>query len=224
GEFIAVMDSDDVAMPDRLARQVAFLRQHPDVVCVGGANNWIDEAGRLLVTQIEPQGDANIQDWLLKGRTCINHPSAMMRRQAVLHVGGYDESFAQAEDLDLFLKLGELGKLENLPDVVLSYRQHDRSISGAKQRQDIAYRRLACERAWQRRGIAGTFEITQPWRPIDRSSRQQYLLHYGWRFFNTGQRWAAIVYGWRAVVAMPHKLDSWKLLICALIKPLPKPS
>ncbi len=221
GEFIAVMDSDDVAVPDRLARQVEYLRQHPDVVCVGGATDWIDEAGRLLITRLEPQTDAEIQAWLLKGRTCINHPSAMMRRHVVMQVGGYDESLPQAEDLDLFLKLGELGKLMNLPDVVLCYRQHDRSISGARQQQDIAYRRLACERAWQRRGITGRFEIDKPWRPHDRPSRQQYLLRYGWWFFNTGQRWGAIVYGWRAVLAQPHKLDSWKLLICALVKPLP---
>jgi len=221
GELIAVMDADDVAMGDRLARQVEFLRQHPEVVCVGGAYDWIDEAGRVLIHRIEPIDDSEIQQWLLQGRTCLHQPTAMMRRAAVIQVGGYDESLPQAEDLDLFLKLGEIGKLANLSDTVLHYRQHDRSISKVKQFQAIALLTQVCQRAWQRRGMEARVLDLQPWMPCDRPSRQQYFLRYGWWFFNTRQRWAAIVYGWRAVLALPNKLDSWKLLLCGLVKPFP---
>ena len=42
------MDGDDVAMPDRFARQVEFLRTHKEVVCVGSSVNWIDPQGRYL--------------------------------------------------------------------------------------------------------------------------------------------------------------------------------
>ncbi len=223
GEFLAVMDSDDIASSHRLAWQVEFLRQHPEVVCVGGAQDWIDEAGRLLRHQQEAQEDAEIQQQLLSGRVAINHPAAMFRRAAVLRVGGYDESFAQAEDLDLFLKLGEIGALANLSKTVVQYRQHTRSISGSKQLEQVEFRRIAAEQAWTRRGIKGAFTAIGAWRPYDRPSLHAYLLFYGWQFFNQGKRFAAISYGWRSVTTQPMDLEGWRLFVCALIKRLPEP-
>jgi hypothetical protein len=218
------MDSDDVAMPDRFALQVDFLQRHPEVLCVGGAHEFIDDAGRLLFHNIEPLDDATIQQRALQGYTPINHPSAMIQRQAMLDVGGYDTSLAQAEDLDLFLKLGEIGKLANLPRTVLKYRQHSKSVSGYKQREQIRLKQIACERAYQRRGIQGEFLATQPWRPVGRVDLNRYLLKYGWQFYGTGQRWAALVYGVKAVCAVPVRFEGWKLVICALIKPRRRPA
>lgn len=222
GEFIAVMDSDDVAMRDRLAHQVDFLRTHPQVVCVGGYQDWIDEAGRVLKHHWEPETNDEIQQYLLWGWTCINHPSAMMRRSAVMQVGGYDNSLALGEDLDLWFRLGEMGELANLPETVLHYRQHGRSISEARQKEQLQYIRQVCERAWQRRGITGEFRADRPWRPYDRLSRHEYLLNYGWSFFNRGQRWSAVTYGWRAICTLPARIEGWKLLVCSLVKRLPE--
>lgn len=222
GEFIARMDADDVALPDRFARQVEFLRAHPEVVCVGGAQDWIDEAGRVLFHCDVQETDAEIQQLALTGQTPINHPSALIRRAAMLQVGGYDVELHPAEDLDLWLKLGEVGGLANLKDTVTLYRQHTHSESERHQTKQLHQKRLACERAWQRRGIRAQFEATEPWRPTDRPSRHRFLLRYGWQFFNTGQRLAAITYGIKAIQALPLAVDGWKLLVCALIKPLPE--
>jgi len=222
GELIAVMDADDVAFPDRFALQVAFLQRHPEVLCVGGAHEFVDEAGRLLFRKQDPLEDATIQPLALRGETPINHPSAMMRRAAVLQVGGYDSSLAPAEDLDLFLKLGEIGKLANLPETVLQYRQHSQSASERKQLEQNRFKQIACERAWQRRGIAGEFTAMQPWRPVDKPSLHAFWLEYGWKFFVTGQRSAAIAYGIKAVRTLPLEIEGWKLLLSALIKPLPR--
>jgi glycosyltransferase involved in cell wall biosynthesis len=221
-ELIAVMDSDDVAFPDRLKQQVEFLQRHPEIVCVGSFQDWIDEAGRLLFNHTEPESNDAIQPLLLGGRTCISNPSAMMRRQALVQIGGYDESLPQVEDLDVFLKLGEIGQLANLPETLLQYRQHLRSISAANQMREIDLRRQVCEAAWRRRGITGQLLETSPNRPYDRSSRHAYLMQYGWRFFLDRQRMAAVIYGWRAVSTLPLKLEGWKLLLSALVKPLPK--
>jgi glycosyltransferase involved in cell wall biosynthesis len=224
GEFIAVMDGDDLALADRLLHQVEFLQQHPEVVCVGGNYDFIDEAGRVLMHHQTATTDAEIQQLALTGNTPINHPSAMMRRSAMLQVGGYDETLSTSSDLDLFLKLGEIGQLANLPETVLGYRQHDRAISELKQLEQTANRRKACEQAWQRRGITGEFTATAAWRPFDRPSRHEFMLRYGWHFFNQGERFAAILYGWRSIQALPLAIDGWKLLACALIKPLPQPT
>ncbi len=224
-DLIARMDADDVALPDRFARQVEFLQAHPEVVCVGGAQDWIDEAGRFLIHHAEVEQDAEIQPLILTGQIPINHPSVLMRRAAVVQVGGYDASTYPAEDLDLWLRLGEVGALANLRETVLKYRQHERSISELKQIEQIQQRRQVCERAWQRRGISGQYQFqeTEPWRPIDRPSRCRFMTLYGWWFFNRGERDAAIVYSLKAIRALPFALEGWKLLGCSLVKPLPQP-
>jgi glycosyltransferase involved in cell wall biosynthesis len=91
GEFVAVMDADDIALPDRLARQVEFLQQHPEVVCVGGSYQLIDEAGRLVLDRFAlPKADAEVQAQLLAGFGGMHHPCLLIRsiarsrREAVL--------------------------------------------------------------------------------------------------------------------------------------------
>ncbi len=222
GEFIAVMDSDDIALPDRLALQVAFLQQNPEVVCVSGAFEIIDDRGRFLTRLELPEHDDEIQRLALAGHCSIWHPCAMFRREAALKVGGYEESMPSSHDLDLWLKLGEVGKLANLKTPLLKYRLHMNSIS---ERLGLAQRdegREACERAWKRRGIEGKFEAEEPWRPLDtRQSRFQFMLQYGWWAFNSGQRQTAIIYGTRAILALPFRVEGWKLLACAAVKPMP---
>src|SRR5438876_37881 len=83
GEFLARMDADDIALPDRLEIQVRFMREHPDVVLLGGAYELIDGAGRFLTKMIPPLDDATLQEHALSGRTPICHPLAMMRREVV---------------------------------------------------------------------------------------------------------------------------------------------
>ena len=114
GKYLARMDCDDVALPDRFAKQVELLDANPDVVCTGGYFQLIDGAGRLLTTLRPPTDDAEIQATLLKGHNAICHPSAMIRRTAMEKVGGYDTRFKTSQDLDLWLRLGEVGKLANV--------------------------------------------------------------------------------------------------------------
>jgi hypothetical protein len=147
----------------------------------------------------------------------------MMRREAVTRVGGYDPYFKTTQDLDLWLRLGEVGRLGNVPEVVLKFRQHGGSISETKREEQRRFGREACERAWKRRGITGgTFEADEPWRPgRDRRSRHQFALRYGWWGFNSGARNTALAYGLKAVGLAPWDVSGWKLLAAAAIKPMP---
>lgn len=221
-EYIARMDADDIALPERFSRQIDFLQQQPDVVCAGGAHELIDQKGRLLTCLELPLSNEEIQRSALAGHGSICHPCAMIRRSALLAIGGYDETLVPAEDLDLWLKLGELGQLANLKQTVLKYRLHLNSASEKAcglQRQQA---RKACERAWKRRGIAGRFEATESWRPgKDGRSRHVFMLQYGWWAFNSGQRQTAILYGMKAIQTQFLQSAGWKLLACALFKPLP---
>src|SRR2546423_1122596 len=217
GEFIARMDADDVAAPDRLQIQVEYLRAHPDVSLLGGAYELIDDAGRILTTIVPPSDDATLQEHALSGRTPICHPLAMMRRDAVEKVGGYDEEFSVAQDLDLWLKLGEIGKLACVPEVLLYYRQHEDSVSEKKQALQVRNMKLACERAYARREISREFKGDAGWRPTSgRHSRHEYALRYGWWALKSAQRKTAVVYGMKAIGAIPWNAGGWKLMYCAI--------
>lgn len=219
GDLIARMDSDDLATPDRLAKQVAFMDAHPDVVLLGGAYALIDEAGRRLHVMRPPTDDAALQEDCLSGRTPICHPLAMFRREAALRVGGYDESFKVAQDLDLWLRLGEVGKLACLPDVILSYRMHAGSVSERKQQLQIDTMRRACESAYARRGVTREFLGGGGWRAQDaKASKLAQTLQYGWWAWHLGEARTAMVYGWRAIKTKPIAAEGWKLLACGALK------
>ncbi len=218
--FIARMDADDIALPHRLRVQADFLAAHPEVVCAGGGIDVIDEKGRRITRIPVAQGNARIQELALQGKTPICHPTAVMRKEAVLAAGAYDPDMMLAEDLDLWLRLGEQGELANVPETVLQYRLHPASVSEAAGSRQIDRMRLACARACERRGVASSFEADAPWRPgEDRLSKHRFALKYGWWAFNSGERHTARAYGGKAIAARPFSMEGWRLLVCALVKP-----
>ncbi len=224
GELLAVMDADDVALPDRLQRQVDFLHHHPNCVWLGGAFTLIDERDRILTTIRMAEDNETIQRILLEGHTSFLHSSAMIRKSALRQVNGYDERFKTGSDLDLWLKLTEIGEVSNLPEVVVKYRIHTQSISSDQQASQWQNAQLIFDAACQRRGLSYRIPATGcRFRPTaDRASQLDYMLKYGWWAFNSAQRWTALFYGWRALMLSPLTLAAWKLLICSLSKPLPQ--
>ncbi len=222
GEFIARMDADDISMPHRFALQIERLRHDDEIVLVGGAYELIDSGGRLLRRMYPPLDNETIQQQMLAGTPPINQPLAMIRKSAIERVGMYNPEFEASEDLDLFLRLGEVGKIVCLPQVLQQYRIHSRSISEQKQMTQLEGMRLACERAWRRRGIEGKFLGEKPWRPVAGViSTHQFMLRYGWWAFNSGERRTAAIYGLKAVMQRPLASSGWRLLACAAMKRLP---
>jgi hypothetical protein len=218
GDLIARMDADDVALPERFARQVEFLRSHPEVDLVGGAQEHISAKGYHLFAYHEPLEHQEIQESALAGICPICHPSVMMRRNAVLAVGGYREELMPAEDFDLWLRMGERGLLANLPEVLTRYRVHESSVSASLQQRQISHMQAAVDGACDRRGIPRRELKTKPWRPVNRTSQHQFLMHHGWAGFHRGDRPAAVHFGLRAVSLVPWRKASWVLLACAILK------
>jgi hypothetical protein len=156
---------------------------------------------------------------MLSGRNPLCHPLTMMRRDAVERVGGYGTDLPAAEDLDLWLKLGEIGEVACLSDVLLEYRMHNHSISEAHQAKQIENMRRACERACARRNVPCEFKGNDPWRPLaSRQSRHHFALRYGWWAFKNHQRRTAMIYGTKAIGIKPWNSDGWRLLACAVAK------
>jgi glycosyltransferase involved in cell wall biosynthesis len=221
GDLIAQMDADDIALYERFARQVEFLRNHPEVDVVGGVQEYIDSKGYHLTVSREPEGHDEMQERALSGVCPIYHPSVMMRRKAVLAVGGYQVEMMPVEDLDLWLRMGERGRLANLPDVITRYRLHDSSVSALLQLRQLSLWQAAVDGACDRRGIPRRQLKIEPWRPVTRRSKHQCVMSYGWVGFHRGDRPAAVHFGLRAVRLMPWRTESWLLLAYSLLKMKP---
>ena len=128
-EFIARMDADDVAMPERFALQHARMVKEPELAVLGSLIRWMDRAGNIIELADQPLTPKAIARCLEQGCP-VAHPSVMMRRGAVLQVGGYRKAFPHAEDYDLWLRMSDLGyAIANLPQPLLNYREHDANVS-----------------------------------------------------------------------------------------------
>jgi glycosyltransferase involved in cell wall biosynthesis len=126
--LVAWMDSDDVSFPGRLSRQAERLDADPSLVCIGGAVLEIDADGNPISRTSYPT-DPRYQELGpgLAGGTSF--PTTMMRRDAAIGCGGFREPFRMGEDFDLLLRLSERGRMANLDEVMIGYRQHVTSTS-----------------------------------------------------------------------------------------------
>jgi glycosyltransferase involved in cell wall biosynthesis len=162
GEFIAVMDSDDIAYPERFDYQINFFRENPESVMVGSQVMLIDPEGRDLGLKPDiPLTHKAINKKLLDGLWGVIHPSVIMRKDAVDELGGYRERFRSCADHDLYLRLSEIGKIANMPEVLLSYRQHYSSmtINTSDQQHNLYYIK---REARERRGLSSEQDETVP--------------------------------------------------------------
>lgn len=129
GNWIARMDADDIAEPERLAVQTAALAQSPDIVLVGSAFTIIDEDGTLCGEQQVTTDNPALQANLLE-QNPFCHPSVMIRTDALRDIGGYRSIGGMfAQDYDLWLRLAECGEVINVPMPLLRYRIHPTQTS-----------------------------------------------------------------------------------------------
>lgn len=141
GEFIARMDADDVCQPNRLELQVRYLRQHPEVGLVGGQICRLGAQSRGLKSHL-PTDHPTIRGMLQRNHHAMCNPTVMFRKSLYERIGGYWPHNI-AEDWDLFLRIGEIAELANLPDVLLHYRFHTSSINGRRIVQAQLYNEFA---------------------------------------------------------------------------------
>ena len=104
--LVARMDADDVAAPERLARQMELLASRPEVALVGTGWRVVAAEGVVRRVVLPPETDAGIRVGMAE-RNVLAHPTVMFRRDAVLGAGGYRAAFLLAEDYDLWLRLLE---------------------------------------------------------------------------------------------------------------------
>lgn len=217
--YLARFDADDVNLPDRLKRQAAHLDQHPDTGVVGCWSTIMDQAGRRIVPNRMALTHEEIDDRNLRGLCSICHPAVMMRRDLVDRVGGYNVACDSAEDLDLWLRMAEICRIENMPFIGLHYRMHLNSVSDRKKEQQLTSASHACASARQRRGIDVPFDYF-PWRPSDAvENPAETYMRYAWQAWKNGYREGWRHYALQSVKVAPWKVAAWKVLLAGLRHP-----
>ncbi len=168
-EYVARMDADDICEPHRLEKQMAFLRDHSDVVMLGTGIDFI--VGNRIVEGFRPSTEhSEIRRRLFQRRPGINHPTLVVKRDAWAGVGGY--RFAGAgEDLDFCLRVSDFGRVANDPEALYHYRLREESLTfktGAETIRGYTFA-VACAKARERGTVEPDLEqFREAWlrRPI----------------------------------------------------------
>lgn len=124
GEYIAVMDADDISDKKRLSRQVDYLDQHQDTVILGSNISIMDSTSVVYGERHYTENDQEIRKEI-GWRSPFAHPTIMMRQSTLEQTNGYDEGLLQAPDYDLWFRLLRFGSGHNLQEKLLIYRVHD---------------------------------------------------------------------------------------------------
>jgi glycosyltransferase involved in cell wall biosynthesis len=212
--YIARMDADDISYSERLFKQVNFLKGHPEYVVIGSKVQLIDQDGDPLTLFSLETTHQRIDFAHLQGKGgAIAHPATMFRKDSFNSVGQYRSAFIHAEDLDLWLRMAEVGKLGNLPDLLLDYRQHSQSVGHKYRTEQIDSANKAIKEAYERRGIFNTdFRIAE----ILVTNQNQLFLKWGWWALNAGNIQTARKYAIKSFVKAPFSLETLKLCACVI--------
>ncbi|WKV13426.1 glycosyltransferase family 2 protein [Marivirga harenae] len=131
GEYIARMDSDDISMPDRLQVQLDYLNKNSGIIICGTESISIDENGRSLgwPKRLTEPSDLFFISFFINP---LAHPTVMYSKEAIIKLGGYNPKKLPSEDYDLWTRAILVGKLGNIDQPLLKYRQHNQSITARK--------------------------------------------------------------------------------------------
>lgn len=131
GKYIARMDADDWSYPDRLEKQYKFMEENPEIVISGGSIEICDINLKTLNKRGYNLTDRAIRKKLFR-YSPFCHPATIFRTAAVREAGGYAGQLYDAEDYELYFKLGLHGNFGNLPDTLLKLRTRAGSVSQSR--------------------------------------------------------------------------------------------
>ncbi|MFM0065789.1 glycosyltransferase [Paraburkholderia aspalathi] len=135
--YAARIDAGDRSVPLRLAKQRVFMELHPQVAGLGMWTQVVTREGKPLFL-LTPPAEPNEIRRLRFFRSCLAHPSMMLRVDAVRAVGNYRAAYPSAEDLDLFVRLMARYDCANLPELGLYYELNEGGISATKRRRQVS--------------------------------------------------------------------------------------
>lgn len=135
GEYIARIDDDDFwCHKDKLKMQVEFLDENPEYVVVGGGVILVDENGTELFRYLKKETDEEIRRFALYSNP-FTHATVMFRKETAMKLGGY-RIMKHVEDMELWLRMGKVGKLYNIKEYFITYMTAGQNKSFLQQREN----------------------------------------------------------------------------------------
>jgi glycosyltransferase involved in cell wall biosynthesis len=220
GRYIARMDADDLSLPERLARQVAFLNSSPEVGLLGARALIVNRRGKPLRALDYPTDDEGIQARLMvKSSFC--HGAVMIRRAALEAVGMYRPAFRLAQDMDLWLRISERSRVANLSDVLYHLRLTPASANVRRNAEQTAYVELARRLARERRETGGEqTDLEDAARAIEREFDERKWLARRRGLARNYANWASKLAWWGH--AWPDGVEMWlRALLAWPLEPAP---
>lgn len=159
-ELIAVMDADDISLPDRFEKQLALFSDSNLDVCGSWVGEFINNEDDLVSFRRTPERHENIVKFA-KSRSPINHPTAMYKKSVVLRVGSYT-NYRTSEDFDLFVKLIMDGaKLYNIQEPLVNMRIGSGQLSARRGGLKNALFEVKVQRNFYKMGFLNFYEVTR---------------------------------------------------------------
>jgi glycosyltransferase involved in cell wall biosynthesis len=216
GEYVARMDADDIAEPSRLERQLEYMTNHPECAAVGCWVIHIDARGAEGQRSERRLTHEQITDCLWEGNGgALPHFGAFIRRNLLTQIGNYREQFPTAQDLDLFLRLCEVGRLANIPEFLMRYREHETSVGATRAKQQARNAREILRQAYERRGIKLPDHLAK-WENIYVTAGRS---RWAWQALEEGRYADARKHAWSVLRSKPRRRNSWQLAFHAALGP-----
>ena len=214
-DWIFRLDADDIALPNRLKRQLQAVHRWPDAAVIGSFVNHINREGKALSEwRFGPMTETKYRQMVESGDVPqVIHSSAVLNRRIFDLVGGYDQQFAGTEDYDLFDRMAQHGLVIAVPEVLAQYRVHRGSLSDTHflRSKELA-RYVVARRARRMEGDDLTFEAFRQeaaarplWTRFRESMRDHQAMYYrrGGMAYGNGDRLSMLWYMGLATMMNP---------------------
>ena len=237
GEWVARLDADDEMLPTRLERQIAFVRDHPEVAVTATLVNYTDARGRVIGRSQSDLMDRPALDAALRRGELIHvhHPAVMARADVLRSAGGFRPDFWPADDVELWNRLADAGHLVLVqPEHLTNYRIHGSSACVESSRRATeklewveacarSRRAGAPEPTWEqfaarRAGRSVVARFNQARKDSARAYYKAATLHY------SDRRYHRFVPSLAAAAALEPEYVLSKLLPRLLPRPVPSPA
>ena len=172
GEYIARMDADDIALPQRFEKQVAYLDNHPEIAVLGTQVRFFcDDGDGDPFCYFGSSQQLKID---LLFASAIAHPSVMMRRQLILDLGCYNRSFEGLEDYELWCRVSQQAALSVYPEILLRYRIHPGQVTQQPSERKMQAARNLKMRQLTRLGLPTEGEIAEAYYNYQAKASKRY--------------------------------------------------
>ena len=142
--LVARMDADDVSLPERLARQAAYLDERPRAALVVPG---VETIGRTATVML-PDDDAALRRRLLL-RNPFTHGAVVVRAEAVRRAGGYRAGYGANEDYDLWRRIAREWQLGAIPEILYRYREHPGAVTQTRVEERVRSRERLRDELWR---------------------------------------------------------------------------